>query len=222
MHRAIPYIQCWEFKANSIPIPTIDKNEPRNEIVTSSIRLLILVPFFLFEKRNKVQPDQRCLYTYKEVFTPSLVLASMRSCRQKEKTHPPPPPPPPRWEINIAKPYHYNNDSDIPSILSYSSLDLAVFSLKVSTSGLSTSSFLYLTLTLTLNPPSCQYVWHPLQTVSGVERLLLSNDDFPCLRSKQTEMEITKNKNSWARLQIFYRFLDPYPMVWFSFWVLQT
>ena len=36
------------------------------------------------------------------------------------------------------------------------------------------------------------------------------------------EMEITKNKNPWARPQIFYRFLNPYTRVWFSFWKSQT
>ncbi len=35
-------------------------------------------------------------------------------------------------------------------------------------------------------------------------------------------MEITKNKNPWARLWIFCTFLNPYPTVWFSFWKSQT
>ncbi len=37
-----------------------------------------------------------------------------------------------------------------------------------------------------------------------------------------TEMKITKNKNPLARLQIFYRFLNPYRRVWLSFWKSQT
>jgi hypothetical protein len=39
-------------------------------------------------------------------------------------------------------------------------------------------------------------------------------------------MEITKNKKSIRQaedlLQIFYRFLNPYPCVWFSFWKSET
>ncbi len=73
---------------------------------------------------------------------------------------------------------------DIAFTLSYASLDLAVLSLKVSTTNFSPSSFLDLTVTLALNLPSCQSLWHLLQTVSCVERLLLSNDDFPCFMSK--------------------------------------
>ncbi len=36
------------------------------------------------------------------------------------------------------------------------------------------------------------------------------------------EMEITKNKNPTPRLQILYRFLNPYSRVRFSFWKSQT
>ncbi len=37
-----------------------------------------------------------------------------------------------------------------------------------------------------------------------------------------SEMEITKNKNPQARLQIFYRFLNPYPRLQFSLQKSQT